>query len=1261
MTEAELRNEVDKAKSFQPALSRFILATTAQNDAKIQQLAREITVQHRAQGLFDVEVCGWEEIQTRLADYSEVVDKHFPNQGPTQNKIFDTLQELKANDFEADGRCSAQHNELLAQGKVTQELVTTFLSRQALFDTELQDTVDAVINEEMDRCRDLLTKYKAQTALELLTKLQEDKWNNVTDKTKFRIVTNIAAANLSLGNIQLAADGFLEAEKYNPKDEKAQCNVAFAYLLSEDWAQASAKARQAAINYHDSNRALGLLISASIHDLTVDDPTTLLHTPDVKSAEVAFALAHFYSRRTAPEKALFWIRRAYDLDSASLEIRRALAEHLLQDLIQNESVTLGKQFSEQQKADAKLAHDILSELWNKIRNTEIAKQFSPMALNLSISERLLGKNDKAREIAEEGHQRNPSDPELKFQLGLLNHISGNFPAAIADLEDILESLSPEQTLVYVEALKEAGQYSRAESLLGGLLSGQLEPDSLLNARFVQIELLKCRDGVGSALAYAQELTTQYPTNIRLTVITSQLQLVSGKKDAAIESINAAERLLNDASRYSERMAVANALYDLEEFSDAIPLFEDLCSQSEDSKNLHRLLSCLYEADRRTALQQKLSKLPDAIRSQPFYRQLSTGFYLRTGDLGLARENCEAYLEQVPSDIKMRMHWIQILHQLEDHAAIRGFIENSIDISEAELETRLFYVRILTQYGKVQEALKIAYEARRKFCDQPQAHLAMIGLTLFRDDLPFPEKVEVDTVFTLQDAVGEKRVFIIESASDPEIRAGEIPPQHPLSQKALGHRLHDRIVVTDTVFQKDERQIVSVQHKYVHALHESRDKFHELFPGDHRLTQVRIQSGDDEQSLQPILSAVSARSESVSRIEQLYNTHPFPIGVIATLLGINPIDAWIGLLGNAAVKIICCLGAEPERMKAFGAIDANEQGYIVGPLTLFMMHILKIQDSVYAVTGRLGITQSTLSLLKDLLQDRKAYLQHGNYLTLSKEGAQFVGMEVTKEDVGESIRKIEEILGWTTAHCDIIPAIAKSDSQHIGAHTENLMHPAFFDTLLAADGSGRTLLCDDFHLRSLGKQIFNLEGVWLQPLLMKALEKKCISTDLYFQTVVTLVRCNYSFTTVDANLLIRSTKGYRPTITPDFRIIAGSLGGEKIDLISVMRVVIPFLHYIWNHPFLTLPEKEQFLWTTLNELNADRKVKFEIIIGSLLGDGFRLRSFHSALQEYAIVRGKGTGKSFRLREFYSALYQWLDGHFLIPAYREEFGKKFPSES
>ena len=78
LTEADLREEIEKAKGFEPQLSEFILATTGAKDATLEQAARKITEEHTQQGLFSVNIFGWQDIVNRLADHPSVLKKYYP-------------------------------------------------------------------------------------------------------------------------------------------------------------------------------------------------------------------------------------------------------------------------------------------------------------------------------------------------------------------------------------------------------------------------------------------------------------------------------------------------------------------------------------------------------------------------------------------------------------------------------------------------------------------------------------------------------------------------------------------------------------------------------------------------------------------------------------------------------------------------------------------------------------------------------------------------------------------------------------------------------------------------------------------------------------------------------------------------------------------------------------------------------------------------------------------------------------------------------
>lgn len=96
LTESDVKEEVERAKNFEPKLSQFIIATTAPKDAKIEEYARKITEDHVKKGLFSVHIMGWEDIKERLDDFPRVRDKYYPQRNNDLKDIDESQIHLKS-------------------------------------------------------------------------------------------------------------------------------------------------------------------------------------------------------------------------------------------------------------------------------------------------------------------------------------------------------------------------------------------------------------------------------------------------------------------------------------------------------------------------------------------------------------------------------------------------------------------------------------------------------------------------------------------------------------------------------------------------------------------------------------------------------------------------------------------------------------------------------------------------------------------------------------------------------------------------------------------------------------------------------------------------------------------------------------------------------------------------------------------------------------------------------------------------------------
>ncbi|MBC2807033.1 hypothetical protein C3Y94_028300 [Rhizobium ruizarguesonis] len=73
---SEFRQEVEKAKTFDPNLKQFILLSTAPGDTDLDALARKLTDEHKKLGLFEVTYHGWDWFEYELYRFPRLIREY---------------------------------------------------------------------------------------------------------------------------------------------------------------------------------------------------------------------------------------------------------------------------------------------------------------------------------------------------------------------------------------------------------------------------------------------------------------------------------------------------------------------------------------------------------------------------------------------------------------------------------------------------------------------------------------------------------------------------------------------------------------------------------------------------------------------------------------------------------------------------------------------------------------------------------------------------------------------------------------------------------------------------------------------------------------------------------------------------------------------------------------------------------------------------------------------------------------------------------
>ncbi|WP_423048842.1 hypothetical protein [Undibacterium sp. Dicai25W] len=87
ISESIIADEIQNAESFQPPLSKLIIATTAKTDKELQKYVRMISEQRKIAGKFSVEIYFWSGIWQILTADDNALFQHYPQLKPKSHQV----------------------------------------------------------------------------------------------------------------------------------------------------------------------------------------------------------------------------------------------------------------------------------------------------------------------------------------------------------------------------------------------------------------------------------------------------------------------------------------------------------------------------------------------------------------------------------------------------------------------------------------------------------------------------------------------------------------------------------------------------------------------------------------------------------------------------------------------------------------------------------------------------------------------------------------------------------------------------------------------------------------------------------------------------------------------------------------------------------------------------------------------------------------------------------------------------------------------
>jgi cellulose synthase operon protein C len=1104
LTNKELLDEVDKAKTFKPKLDVFVLATTAPNDVGIQEVARTITEDHSQQGLFEVRVQGWGTLQQWLSDHPDLLTKHFPDLYPSA---------------EVRGRIDFGIDVTRQEGEQTRtEIASVAAQLTALI--EKVEPNDPLQSRIIDAAK-LTDDGSAQAALRALQRIQRDEGDKISGRNLYRLRSGFGFAHIALGDLPTAIQDFREAYAADPEWPNARAILSIAELLEGNTTSAFARAREVIAADPASYHAAAVIIDTAPQEVGLDEIEALIPAGLHDRVDILIGLSLRARQNGESARAVQYARQAVACGPSDLRALSTLAEVLLEPIVAIEGLGLTRRVPQELQPRFDEALDLLQRAWGELKTRDDVIRHDHIVANLITALDISGREAEVEQILDEALRTAPKSPPLLRRYAQKMARAGEWQAVLTAIASVPEAeVQPQDELIQVH----------------GLLRTHNPENALTEARALQEKYGDTRPGEAAAalrLEAAAELGSlnteldatlvQLPRSIILrSVGVNLLKEDDPRRGALIAEIDGLMAGMNDPR---DRFHAAEALYAAKQFGRAAELYEGLHGTDKDDPGLRRHLMALYLADHRQELRELFESLTDQIKALPQYAELGAAIYERCGLLRESRHILEQSLLGT-GDLQWRLHWLSQCSRLGDTHAIIDWLTGVKDDQEGVPRDLMTLALTIDRYLGDPKCLPIAYRALRGGYDDPQIHLGYtVGLSLIgrvrRGDFRTPEQVGPDTAVVLTEKGGSKRLIrIIETEPNPQIALDEIKADDSLATRLIGLRVGDEIELETIGLEPPKYLVSTIQNKFLHAHFRSLERFQEMFPESRAFGTFTIDESKGDERFKPIFDMVKRRGEFARQIKDLYRAGRLPLAIAARIGGSTGFEFWEAVWGDPDMQFNVTTGGPVDYQRAHAILEGSRRA-VVDPITLGGLVKLKIADAVRASFDDLGVVQTTLDLLRRSVHERE-HNRGTKQGVLGWDGEHYQMVELGPEAIEHHATEAQAVLSFAES-LTLVPAEAPGEIKNEAKKLFDDLDPAYLDTILGAQGDDRVLLCDDLPFRLLAAETAPIRTVWTQPTVAFAVSAGSLSPNDLFRVGNALAEAGYFFTTINPGNFLYALK------------------------------------------------------------------------------------------------------------------------------------------
>jgi len=1156
LTLAEIKDAVDRAASLKLPIGRFVIATTAAKPEGLQRLLFDLNRANRKDGISAIEVLTWDDIEELLDEYPQILT-----------------------DFG-----TAAKRQALTRADAVVHL-------EARCEPAAAGPSDA-LGEEISAAAALLESRQYQLARLALLRLREQKWSQLSNSHKFRVLSYLGAAWLKEGEPRKSAMLFIAAKSLQPDEENACTNEALAHELLGERERAFALADKLRMQFPSSGRAVALWLNNAPKSLDAGALEENVAPELASDPEVAVVMA----RRALLDAHFDRAERYARLASA------ALPNNSLPWLVLGQAILLNE-------LEAGGAGSTESPTQNDDSHVREAESCFTQALTLAQSERLassevqaligraqariaLHDTDGAGQDIEQAHGLEREDANGLCEYGIVLRTRGSLTEAIEVLRRAAAVGGRDDTgyhlAVTLRERDEPGDLQEATELLMRSIS---RPESIPAGDFPfavesAVEALAMLERYHDADALLSSISEARLSKVTMQTLRANLRLAQGKFDQASKFADEALSALAPDTAADNRRKLAALLHDLGRYRDALPLWQALAPAGSTGTDTRRLLDCASRLGREDIVNEIARQLhpEQAVDAGTIANQLDK---LERNDPEAALAGLEELLREHPDDRVLRLRRSIVAARLGKVDLVVADPNAMPSAREIPPALGRAAVQFMRDGGRANEALAYAYELLRRrggSVDSHRAYLAALGPVG-----PMPHVPDFDTagpgaaLSFVEDNSSTERWILLEDADDADEALDEYGPQHPMTRAVKGKKAGEKFPLPEGRFSRRQATVKQIISKYAYRYMDCLINWQARFPGQPEIEMSCVRAdaipwSEMNDSFESMFEAGNGngiangngsgngnaaasgkRDDILKQAERTYASKPVPIHAVAERINLNDLQTVFILAQCPEAPLKCCTGSAEELEAALGAFERANS--VVLDLTAIATLCMLGRLSLLPTWPRqFVISQSTLAELRRLaFEDTLLRLPPGFSASLTGNGNDAKRADVQLKGLADALQSV----------CRVRDGAVLASIDH--DRRERLIN--FFgrhgaESIVIASMPGHVLWTDDMILADLAKTEFGVRRVWTEAALQARAQAGNLDPAELATASTKLAGWGYSFTTPTIETLMRagSVAVWNPDQFP-LKQALNQFAAGSMNMPDAVRLAAELIVRMYNDQYL----------------------------------------------------------------------------------------------